>query len=329
MLLPGDPRWQDRDLFPNITVPVRGWCAGGRRIQVREGRSFISITLPERVVAPIVLNWGRGTDSTALICLLIAMVERGGVLAKPDLILFADTGSEKANTNDYDIDPFLKAHGLSWTRVQKFERNGSYHTSLHQQMLTLETMPSPAYGSKSCSLKWKADEMDYWLRRWPRAQAAWACGLPVHKLIGYDASPADLRRSTDPGDEQFQFHYPLRAAGLKRDKLQHIIAAAGLPDPGKSACFMCPAMKKPEILALAESAPEQLAIALTMEARALLKSAHNGKLGSTKGLGRTFAWREFLRDGHPELLRSIEATHDTGREAWFAYQALLPTTLSP
>jgi hypothetical protein len=134
-------------------------------------------------------------------------------------------------------------------------------------------MPSLAYGGKSCSLKWKAAEMDYCHDRWDAAQAAWAAGLRVMKLIGYDASPADLRRSTIEGDDQYQFIYPLRDIGLKRDQLMNIIADEGLPQPGKSACFCCPAMKRHEVMNLAWSNPQQCADALLMEAQALLRSA--------------------------------------------------------
>jgi hypothetical protein len=56
----------------------------------------------------------------------------------------------------------------------------------------------------------------------------------------------------------------------------------------KSACFYCPASKKPEILWLREQHPELLARALAIERNA------QDKLISVKGLGRSFAWTDFL-----------------------------------
>jgi len=45
--------------------------------------------------APLIVNYGAGVDSTAM---LIGLHDRGEV---PDLIMFADTGSEKPETIAY------------------------------------------------------------------------------------------------------------------------------------------------------------------------------------------------------------------------------------
>jgi len=58
--------------------------------------------------------------------------------------------------------------------------------------------------------------------------------------------------------------------------------------PPKSACFFCPASKKREILWLQERHPELLRRALAIEDNA------RDKLTSVRGLGRSFAWRDFL-----------------------------------
>jgi hypothetical protein len=141
---------------------------------------------------------------------------------------------------------------------------------------------------------------------------AWHVGLPILKLIGYDASPADLRRSTNPGDGRYRFHYPLRDAGLTRPVLKAIIDAAGLPQPGKSACFMCPAMKRDEVLALAMVEPDNAAAALRMEAKAMLRTAREKTEWSTMGLGRTWAWREHLAKVAPVVLQRIIDRHADG-----------------
>jgi hypothetical protein len=155
-------------------------------------------------------------------------------------------------------------------------------------------MPALAYGGKSCSLKWKAAEMDLYLNSWEPAVLARAAGLPVVKLIGYDASPADLRRSRVEGDERQRFHYPLRDARLTRPYLKGIIRLAGLPQPGKSACFLCPASKRAEVRWLAENHPELARIALEVESRALARTRAEGRSSSTVGLGRNWNWAEFL-----------------------------------
>jgi hypothetical protein len=308
-----------------ISIPIRPWLdipEEFRRARVREGRSFKPIILPARVRSPLVVNYGCGSDSTALLVLLVEAVAAGNADAKPDLILFADTGSEKAATYAYlePINAYLTAHGFPTVTVVAKADRGLKHASLHESCLALETMPSLAYGGKSCSLKWKVAEMEHFLNRWELAQQAWAAGKPVIKAIGYDASPADLKRSANPGDEWETFWYPLRDAKLTRPELKMIIEAAGLPSPGKSACFMCPASKRDEVFALTQSEPEKLALALKIEALALLKTAKQGKIASTVGLGRTWSWREYLEQNAKAQLLGIDARFDAGKAAFAEYR---------
>lgn len=62
----------------------------------------------------------------------------------------------------------------------------------------------------------------------------------------------------------------------------------GLPVPGKSSCFYCSAMKKPEIVSLIQLHPRLMDRALEMEANAELKTV--------KGLGRYFSWAEYTKE---------------------------------
>ncbi len=313
--------------IPNITIPARPWLSipeDFRLRRVRIGRQFANITLPEQVRSPLVVNLGMGTDSTALLVLLVEAYEAGNKDARPDLIIFANTGSEKQNTYDFIpvINDYLAKHRFPQvTIVAKVDR-GLKHASLHEQCLTLKTMPSLAYGGKSCSLKWKVDEMEHFINRWDPALCAIAAGLPVIKAIGYDASPADMKRSKNPGDEKEQFWYPLRDAGITRPDLIEIIKRSGMPQPGKSACFMCPASKRQEVVFLLGSEPEKLALALKIEAGALLKTVKEGKLSSTIGLGRNWNWREYLETAAPDHLRGLDAGLDCGLADWREYKQL-------
>jgi hypothetical protein len=56
----------------------------------------------------------------------------------------------------------------------------------------------------------------------------------------------------------------------------------------KSACWFCPASKKPEIVWLQQHHPDLLGRALAIE-----RNARDG-LTSVKGLGRSFSWEEYL-----------------------------------
>lgn len=83
-----------------------------------------------------------------------------------------------------------------------------------------------------------------------------------------------------------------RYGQLRRRRQQRSHAAierAGLPNPGKSACFFCPASKKHEIRELAKLYPELADRAIAME--------DNAALDTVKGLGRSFAWLTLRKVG--------------------------------
>jgi hypothetical protein len=64
----------------------------------------------------------------------------------------------------------------------------------------------------------------------------------------------------------------------------------------KSACFMCPVWKKPEVEWLADAHPDLTALSVLMERR-----AHERGLTTTRGLGRRWSWSEYLRHGDPSI----------------------------
>src|SRR3546814_6132721 len=76
------------------------------------------------------------------------------------MVLFADTGSEKAETYAYlpIFRAWMDSRGIPNAVVRYEPRNFKhwppYH-SLATNMLTNATLPSKAFGRGSCSLKWK------------------------------------------------------------------------------------------------------------------------------------------------------------------------------
>jgi hypothetical protein len=82
---------------------------------------------------------------------------------RPDLILFADTGGEKPETYAYldVIRPFLARVGFPDVIVVRYQPKRAVYTTLEGQCLHTHTLPSLAYGGKSCSIKYKRyDELD-------------------------------------------------------------------------------------------------------------------------------------------------------------------------
>jgi hypothetical protein len=223
---------------------------------------------------------GLGVNSTAL----LIQLTRAGI--RPDLILFADTGSEKPETYAY-----LEIR-RSWLSRVGFpdcigvRRRGE---RVPDQSLRTGTLPSLAYGGKSCSLKWKVAPQDKFCKHWEPALWCWQSGQRVVKAIGYDAGPSDGRRIKEFRDPKYRFWYPLREFGLNRAACIELICSEGLPVPCKSACFFCPATKKQELVQLHGDHPDLVERALTIERRAL------PNLRSVQGLGRSFAWTTWLR----------------------------------
>lgn len=224
-----------------------------------------------------VVSYGGGTNSTAL---LVGMVGQGE--PPPHAVLFADTGGERPATYAHlaRFSDWLVARGYPRvTVVWRVDRYGERLT-LERNCLDHHMLPSVAYGYKTCSQKFKIQPQDKWCNHDPTLRAEWAAGRRVVKLLGFDAGePHRARASADP---KYEHRYPLLEWDWGREECERAIAAAGLPPPGKSACFFCPNSKPAEVRSLRRDAPDLFARAIRLEA--------NAELTTLKGLGRRFAW---------------------------------------
>lgn len=231
--------------------------------------------------APIVVAYGGGTNSTAF---LVEMVRLGEPV---DTILFADTGGERASTYAYVAMFSDWLVDLGYPAINIVKKGGRQET-LEQDCLRKAMLPSLSYGYKGCSHKYKIEPQDKFVNNWQPAREAWDAGLKVVKLIGYDMD--EPHRAAIPEDRKYTYRYPLLEWNWGRLECVAAITRAGLPQPGKSACFFCPSMTKPEILQLRKEEPALLIRALNIESTA--KDA--GNLNSVNGLGRRLNWGEFI-----------------------------------
>lgn len=260
---------------------------------------------------PVTVGYGMGDNSTAM---LIEMHNRGE--PAPALIMFADTGGEMDRTYAYLplMQDWLRSVGWPEITVVKNASPIAGDASLYDECHRKSVLPSLAYGQHSCSLKWKVAPQDKLARQifgWDGKR--WRHGPWLTKLIGYDAGPADARRVKNavgkwpPG---YQYRYPLIEWGIDREGCQQIILDAGLPLPGKSSCWFCPAMKKHEVDRLAAGHPDLADKAMELESRFVARTiADHGALLSTVGLGRNWSWTERIKPELPPLLRGPGSNH--------------------
>lgn len=274
----------------------------------------------------LALCFGAGVDSTAM---MVALRVAG---ITPGVVTFADTGGEKSETlqHVHNINEVLSQ--WEWPQVdvvRKVPLESTGYKDLAGNCLSNNTLPSLAFGLKSCSIKWKQIPQDQFLKGVKKGQNAhpphplWLqskqTGQKIVKLIGYDCGKADTRRSARPKlqDADFDYIYPLQLIGWARPHCVAAIAAVLGPDmvPVKSACYYCPASKLHELYWLAAHHPELLEQSLHME-RVALTGRHSrfdevefgasweelvrgaDRFPSSKttiGLGRSFAWNHWAR----------------------------------
>lgn len=228
-----------------------------------------------------VASYGGGTNSTAF---LIEMVR----LQEPvDAILFADTGGERPGTYAFisHFSKWLVSNGYPAITIVK---KGGRQETLEENCLRMSMLPSLAYGFKGCSHKYKIEPQEKWMNNWPPAKEAWEHGEKVIKLIGYDMD--EPHRAAIPEDNKYRYRYPLLEWKWGRQACIDAILRTGLPLPGKSSCFFCPASTKREILELRDQYPDLLNRALAIESRAV----ESGNLSTVRGLGRRLHWGQFL-----------------------------------
>lgn len=270
--------------------------------------------------------YGAGVDSTGL---LVALKLAG---LRPDIITFADLVAEKPETMAH-LDR-MQAVLVEWgwppiTVCRKVPLPSTGYDDLYGNCLVNETLPSLAFGLKSCSIKWKQKPQDQAIKGaksgpnavdphpiWIEAQRR---GERIVKLIGYDCGRADIRRSRNlpSADADFDFAYPLQIIGWVRAFCVYAISEVLGADmvPLKSACFFCPASKVWELYWLAAHHPDLLERALILERNALtgrhsrftelefgaswdelVRTADRFPSSSTTvGLGRSFAWNQWAR----------------------------------
>lgn len=231
----------------------------------------------QSIVRPFVVSFGGGVNSTAL---LVGLYERG---EKPDAILFADTGGEKPETYEHvhQMRAWLIRHEMPDVTMVCEPK------TLEADCLDRETLPGKAFGFGSCSEHFKVRPQRKWLKQqgWP--DVVW--------LVGIHAG--EEKRAQRTLNQRTDVRFPLIEWGWTQTDCEAALDRHGIPVPVKSACFFCPAMRKPEVIQLSKTHPELFARAVEME-----QSANDaGNLQTVKGLGRHWRWEALVKADEAQL----------------------------
>ncbi|MDR7279891.1 phosphoadenosine phosphosulfate reductase [Catenuloplanes atrovinosus] len=187
-----------------------------------------------------VVSYGGGVQSTALLAL--AAADRIDFRT----LVFANVGadSEHPSTLAYIRDvagPYARRHGIELVERRRTRRDGTTETLCGRltragsRSLPISVrMSNGAPGTRSCTADFKIKVLAGWLREngaTPARPATVAVGISLD----------ELHRVHNRREHRYErVTYPLLDLRLDRSACLRIIREAGLPVPGKSACWFCP-----------------------------------------------------------------------------------------
>lgn len=198
----------------------------------------------------IVWSYGGGVQTAA-----IAVLVHDGKLPKPDITVIADTGREASSTWEYldgVMRPYLAEVGIevkiaphSLAKVDLYATNGDVLIPMFTETGKLDTY---------CSNEWKQRVV----RRYLRKRGVEECKM----WLGI--STDELHRAKDSNVGWTKHHYPLLFDHpINRIEARRLVINAGLPEPPRSSCWMCPHRRNAEWKDLS---PEDLEKAKQLEA---------------------------------------------------------------
>ncbi|EMG9286817.1 hypothetical protein ACN1OJ_000012 [Providencia stuartii] len=212
---------------------------------------------------------GMGDDTAMLIA---EMYKRG---YEPDEIVFCDTGSEFEHT--YHFIGWLRSwcNEKKWSKVvvlRKWDKDGN-PLSVIETAEKKNTLPPAAFGSKSCSLRFKVETADKYFNNHPECLKAWGAdkkGAPLNshtgsilRIIGINADEPQRAERWKPEHKWVQV-FPLVDWNIG-EKESSAVEEVGLYYPGKSSCICCPHLTGSELVMLRDRYPEDFGRIIAME----------------------------------------------------------------
>jgi 3'-phosphoadenosine 5'-phosphosulfate sulfotransferase (PAPS reductase)/FAD synthetase len=238
---------------------------------------------------PLVVMCGVGVDSSAL----LARFKKLGI--RPDLIIFADTGSEKDATYAYKtrLEKWLEENDFPSLTVLEPIRERDI--SLEAHLLRLGIFASISYARRhSCSIAWKLEVSNRFLNAWEPFRRARESGGFIVRCVGFNADEgyrvaraeesvekSNKRKSPDEcnsenkknstgfscgrDDDHTISYFPLIELGMDRSDCLLETVEAGLGFVPKSSCTFCAAMTEKEVRDLERTEPHKFFRCLMIE----------------------------------------------------------------
>jgi len=202
---------------------------------------------------PIIWSYGGGTQSVA-----IAVLVHQGRLPRPERIVMADTGREATETWDYlreVVEPRLglsveiAPHSLATVDLES--GNGDILMPMFTAQGKLPTF---------CSTEWKQRVLSRYLR-----EQGYGPANPVTMWLGISVD--EVHRAKPAPISWWTNHWPLLwDVPLRRDECRALVKEAGLPDPPRSSCWMCPHRGNSQWKRLRDHYPADFQAAVELEA---------------------------------------------------------------
>jgi len=270
-----------------------------------------------------VVMCGMGDDTVMLIA---ELYDRG---MEPDELVFCDTGSEFPHT--YKFIGILQkwVDDKQWSKLVILKKLDKFQTPLSVISLckNQSTLPSAAFGEKTCSLRFKTETADLYFNNHKKCWKSWGVGKKgtktsahtgkILRMIGIN-SDEPRRVKSWKNQPKWTQSFPLFDWGIG-DFESTKVEKVGLYYPGKSSCTVCPYMTHPEIATLRDSYPkiyqESLEIEKAYREKFLIKSKTDDLFGdesyenSVLGLGgiKGKTWPQMMQeyDAHPQRYKRM------------------------
>lgn len=207
---------------------------------------------------PIIWSFGGGKQTAALAVLITQ-----GKLPVPERAVMANTGRESSATWRYlenHLQPLLNTVGLtveivphSYAKKDLYDNKGrvlipAFTTGAKGQLLTF------------CSGEWKRDVVYRYLRE---PERDYGPKNPIIQWIGF--SRDEIGRCKPSRRKWAEIQWPLimgYGPTYSRQDCVRLVVAAGLPEPPKSRCWLCPYMNNQEWREQRDNEPSDHALAI-------------------------------------------------------------------